>query len=272
MSTLEAIILALVQGVAAFLPVSALAHRTVIGVFLGFGQPTAALELALEAGCLLAVVLCFAMDWLQIAANAFGLQVGRDPELRRLPRLLWILIAASAPLALTSYWLMDWARASLGGPFFVGSLLIVIALAMGWADGASRRQKTIDHLGFADALLIGLVQSLAVLPGASRVAVTLTAGTLLNFDRAAAARISYLMATPVLAGRTWLALRRLLDEGGLTEGETLIMAVATLITALAGCATIAFFTEFLRQGTLRPFARYRLAFGIMVIALALLLR
>jgi undecaprenyl-diphosphatase len=95
---------------------------------------------------------------------------------------------------------------------------------------------------------------------------------LLNFDRAAAARISYLMATPVMAGRTWLALRRLLDEGGLTEGDTLVMAVATLITALAGCATIAFFTEYLRQGTLRPFARYRLAFGIMVIALALLLR
>jgi len=268
----EAILLALIHGITAFLPVSAFAHRTVIGIFLGLEPPGVALEAALESGALIAVGLFFGLDWLQIAGNAIGLRMGRDPELRRMPALLWMLLAASAPLALSGYWLSDWADRQLRNPYLVGFLLISVGLAMGFAESSARRQKTLDHVSFADALLIGLVQALAVLPGASRMAVSMTGALPLNFDRGAAAKLSYLLALPVLAGRTFLAMRRLSEAGGLEEGGALVFTSAALVCALAGCATIAFFSEYLRQGTLRPLVRYRVVFGILVIALALLLR
>ena len=110
-----------------------------------------------------------------------------NSELRRVPNMFWMLLAASAPLALAGYWLASAERA-FRNPYLAGLLLIGVGLVMGWAESAARRQKTLDHLTFADAMLIGLVQALAVLPGASRMAVTLTAAMLLNFDRTAALR------------------------------------------------------------------------------------
>ena len=265
----EAILLGLIHGIAAFLPVSALAHRTVIGVLLGFDASNPVLEAALETGSLVACSLLFGWDWLQMAGNAVGLRFGRDPDLHRAPYMLWMLLAASVPLAITGYWMAS-AATALRNPFLVGLLLIGVGVAMGWAESAARRQKTIDHLAFADAMLIGLVQALAVLPGASRLALTLTTAMLLNFDRTAALRLSYLLGLPVLAGRTWFTVGRLV-ESGMGEGAA-IFAAAAITCAIASAATMAFFTEYLRQRTLRPLVRYRVAFGIIVIALALLFR
>jgi undecaprenyl-diphosphatase len=268
---LEAIVFGLIHGLTAFLPVSTLAHRTVIGVLLGLEPPGVAMEAALELGAFLAAGLFFGLDWLQMVANAMGWRVGRDPELKRVHGALWMLLGASAPLALAGYWLQT-AEVAFRNAYLVGLLLIGVGVVMGWAEASARRQKTVDHLTFADAMLIGLVQTLTVLPGASRMAVTLTAAMLLNFDRAAAVRLSYLLALPVLGGRVLFTLRRLAEAGGLGEDGTVPFLGAALTCALAGCATIAFFTEYIRQGTLRPLVRYRVVFGIIVIALALLLR
>jgi undecaprenyl-diphosphatase len=268
---LEAIVFGLIHGITAFLPLSTLAHRTVISVFLGLEPPGLAMEAGLELGAFLAAGLFFGLDWLQMVANAMGLRLGRDPELRRVPGALWMLSAASAPLALAGYWLQS-AEIAFRNPYLVGPLLIGVGVVMGSAEMSARRQKTVDHLTFADAMLIGLVQTLTVLPGASRMAVTLTAAMLLNFDRVAAVRLSYLLALPVLGGRVLFTLRRLAESGGLGDNGTVSFVAGALTCALAGCATIAFFSEYIRQGTLRPFVRYRVVFGIIVIALALLLR
>lgn len=267
----EAILFGLIHGIMAFLPLSALAHRSVAGVFLGLELPGLATEAALEAGAFVAAGLFFGLDWLQMLGNAVGLRFGRDPELRRLPGAVWMLLSASAPVGLVGYWLVS-SGLTFRNPFLVGFLLIGVGLAMGWAESSARRQKTFDHLTFADAMLIGLIQTAAVLPGASRMALTLTAAMLLNFDRAASVRLSYLLVLPVLAGRTLLSMRKLSDAGGLADGSGAAFATAMAVSAIAGCATIALFTEYIRQGDLRFLVRYRVVFGIIVVALAVLLR
>src|SRR5690242_6489906 len=201
MSLLEVMVLGLVQGLTEFLPISSTAHLAVIPAIVGWPDPGLGFDIALHIGTLIAVLLYFFRDWLQILGQGLGFRGGgRDPELKRNRMLLWLLALGTIPAAVAGFLFQKQAESAWRTPYVIGAMMILIGLAMWWADRAGRKQKDIGHVTTADALLVGTAQALAVVPGVSRSGVTISAGLLCNLNRPASARFSFLLSTPVILG------------------------------------------------------------------------
>jgi undecaprenyl-diphosphatase len=155
-------------------------------------------------------------------------------------------------------------------------MMIGIGLVLWFADRAGRRQKDLSHVSFVDSLTVGLAQALAVVPGVSRSGITICAGLLRNLDRATAARFSFLLATPAIAGAAakdaWDLMRHGGGIAGIPADMRTALLVGVLVSAISGALTIQFFLNFLRRRPLTFFVWYRLIFGIIVIALATFFR
>lgn len=272
MSLIHVIILAFVQGITEFLPISSSAHLALAPWLLGWEDQGLAFDIALHFGTLLAVLVYFFRDWVQIILQGFGLRGGHDPELKRNRALLWYLAVGSLPIGFFGLLLKEHAETTLRNPAIIGSMLILIGIVMAIADRAGRHQKTIEHVNLFDALVIGLAQALAIVPGTSRSGITITAGLFRNFERSAAARFSFLLSTPAIVAAAGKAYYDLHKAGGIPPGMLLPVVLGVFFSALTGLATIAFFLEFLRHRTLKFFIYYRIIFGILVIALAVFLR
>jgi undecaprenyl-diphosphatase len=272
MSLFQVIVLALVQGLTEFLPISSSAHLALAPWLLGWKDQGLTFDIALHFGTLLAVLLYFFRDWLQILAAGFGVQWGPDSELRSNPRLLWFLAAASAPVGVAGLMLKDYAENSLRNPVVIGCMLIAVGLVMAAGEQRGRLTRRIDSIRLRDALWIGLAQALAVVPGTSRSGITIAAGLFRDLDREAAARFSFLLSTPAIAGAALLAFLDLQAQGGIPPEARTAFLLGVVLSALTGCAAIAFLLRYLRTRSLRPFVLYRIVFGIIVLALAAFFR
>ena len=271
----QVIVLAIVQGLTEFLPISSTAHLTVIPRLLGWNSPalnSLDFDIALHVGTLAAVVLYFFRDWLQIVAGGFGMEVGGDLEIHHNRRLLWLLALATIPLAALGYVFQKQAETTLRNSYVIGTCLIVVGAVMYLADRAASCKKTLGEVSLADSAAIGLSQALAIVPGVSRSGITISTGLFRGLDRYAAARFSFLLSTPALAGAAFKAFYDLHKSGGLAADMRLPFAVGVAVSAIAGFIVIAFFLRFLRTYTLRFFVYYRVVFGIIVIALAIFAR
>src|SRR5271156_4462743 len=155
MHLLHAIVLGIIQGLTEFLPVSSSAHLIIIPWILGWDDGGLTFDVALHAGTLVAVLLFFFRDWVQIVAQGFGLRIGRDPALRQNRGLLWLLALGTIPGALAGFLFEKQADQSLRSPYIIGTAAIVIGLVMWLADWAGRKQKDISHVSAADSLAVG---------------------------------------------------------------------------------------------------------------------
>jgi undecaprenyl-diphosphatase len=268
----QAIVLAIVQGFTEFLPVSSSAHLDLFPWLLGWKDPGLSFDIALHFGTLIAIVVYFFKDWVQVLGRGLGLNIGTDPDLRDNPSLLWLMVVATIPVAVSGYLLRDAAETTLRQPLIYGPLLIFFGLLMWLAERAGAQRKNIRYMGWADALFIGIAQAFAPIPGTSRSGVTITAGLARGYDRASAARFSFLLSTPALAGAAVLAVLKLHKAGGIPPEMHLAFLAGIVVSALTGLLVIAFFMRFLRRNTLRVFVLYRVVLGILVIALAFLRR
>jgi len=271
MPILQVIILALVQGITEFLPISSTAHLALAPWLLGWQDAGLTFDIALHVGTLAAVLIFFFRDWLQVIAHGFGLSYGSDTQLKQNPMLLWLLAAASIPVGVVGFLVKDQAE-EWRNPFLIGGMLIAIGLLMWAAERAATGTKNIGGITFADSAVIGAAQALAVVPGTSRSGVTIAAGLFRNLDRASAARFSFLLSTPAIAGAAASALHHLSKQGGIPADMRTPFLLGIAISGLSGCAVIGLFLKYLRTNTLRFFIYYRLVFGIIVIALALFRR
>ncbi len=266
----QAIVLAVVQSLTEFLPISSTAHLALAPWLLGWRDPGLSFDIALHLGTVAALLAYFLRDWLQLAAQGFGSsRFNHDPELGANRRLLWMLAAATLPVGFTGYFFKSYAEQSWRSPLLMGAMLISIGILMYWADRRSQGRRDLARLSWADALWIGLAQAVAIVPGVSRSGITITAALLRDLNRPAAARFSFLLSTPALLGA---AVKEALDvaaAGGIEPAMQLPFVVGIVVSAVTGWLVIAFFLRFLRRHTLRIFVYYRVAFGIMVIALAL---
>lgn len=270
MSLYQAIILAIVQGLTEFLPVSSSAHLALAPWLFGWPDQGLSFDIALHAGTLLAVLIYFFRDWLQILAQAFGINYAPDPELRLNRTLLWLLVAGTIPVGVAGLALEHQIETTIrGNQFVIGGMLIGVGLLMRYADNMSRCDRNIGTLSLKDALVIGGAQALAVIPGTSRSGITITAGLFRDLDRRSAARFSFLLSTPAISAAALKSFYDLYEAGGVPPELRVQFAVGMAVSALVGSAVIAFFLRFLRRNTLSFFIWYRIAFGIMVIALAL---
>ena len=269
----QVVVLAVVQGVTEFLPISSSAHLALAPWRVKWADQTLVFDIALHFGTLAAVLLYFWRDWAQILAQGFGLRWGSDSELRHNPRLLWLMAAATAPVGLAGLLLEGYAEdVWRHNRVLIGGMLIGIGVLMMVAEKIGKRTKGIDRVSLFDAMFIGIAQAVAVIPGTSRSGITITAGMFRGLDRSAAARFSFLIATPAIGAAAAKAFWDLVQRGGVPEGMQVPFALGIVLSGLAGCAVIAGLLRFLRSHTLKFFIYYRIVFGIIVIALATILR
>jgi undecaprenyl-diphosphatase len=268
MSLFQVIILALVQGLTEFLPISSSAHLALAPWLLGWKDQGLTFDIALHLGTLIAVLIYFFQTWVQVVAQGFGLSYGGDPELKQNPKLLWFLAAGSIPVGVIGYKFKDQAE-NWRDPYVIGGMLIGVGLLMLWAEYMGKRQKNLGEVSFLDSLLIGTAQALAVVPGTSRSGITITAALFRDINRPAAARFSFLLATPAIGGAALKALMDLRKAGGIEPGMLTPFLTGILVSGVTGSLAIGFFLKYLRQNSLRFFIFYRIVFGIIVIALAL---
>jgi undecaprenyl-diphosphatase len=268
----QAVILALVQAFTEFLPISSSAHLALAPWLFGWRDQGLTFDIALHFGTMLAVIVYFFRDWLQITAQAFGISYTPDHELAKNRRLLWLLAAASLPIGFFGLFFGEHAETAWRNPFLIATMLILLGILMAYAERVSSRTRGIDTIGITDAMIIGLAQALAIVPGTSRSGITITAGLFRHISRHSAARFSFLLSTPAITAAAAKAFYELYERGGIPPEARLSFAVGVLVSAIAGCFVIAVFLRFLRTYTLNGFAIYRVVFGIIVIALALFLR
>ena len=268
----QVIVLALVQGFTEFLPVSSTAHLYLTSWLLGWQVEALDFDIALHIGTLLAVIIYFFKDWVQIVAQGFGLHYGSDDELRHNHMLLWLLLIGTVPLGVVGLLFNKQAETVWRTPYVMGAMLVTVGLLMWFAENAGRKLRDLAGLNGTDAVVIGLAQALAVVPGTSRSGITITAGLFRDLTRESAARFSFLLSTPAIAAAAGKALYDMNKEGGLQAIFTTNFIVGVLVSALSGCAVIAWFLNYLRRGGLRPFVYWRIVFGIIVLALAFIRR
>lgn len=272
MPILQAAILAILQGLTEFLPISSSAHLALAPWLLGWKDQGLAFDIALHFGTLLGVLLYFAKDWWRILALAFG-QRPHGGAAEEIPRhMLWMLAAGTVPVGVAGLLLKQAAETVFRTPWVIGTMLILVGLLMAWAERSARFSRQIRDIGWSDALSVGAAQALAVIPGTSRSGITLVAGLFRGLDRASAARFSFLLGTPAIGAAAADAFLDLYRAGGIPPGERAVFFAAMAISAATGCAVIAWFLRFLRHKTLRFFVAYRVIFGILVLALAVFRR
>lgn len=267
----QVIVLAIVQGLTEFLPISSTAHLKLVPWLLGWKDPGLAFDIALHVGTLAAVLIYFYKDWIQIIAQAFGARVRGDWELGKNPKLFWMLVIGSIPVGVAGLLFGKQAETTWRSPYVIGAMLIIVGIVMWIADRKTNGSRKLGDVTRMDALTIGAAQALAVVPGTSRSGITITAALFRDFDRAAAARFSFLLSTPAIAAAAAKDAWDLRKHGHLPlEVGPLVVGIA--VSGIVGALVIAFFLNFLRRHSLAPFVWYRIIFGIIVVALAAFFR
>jgi undecaprenyl-diphosphatase len=264
----QIIVLAIIQGITEFLPISSTAHLALAPWLLGWTDPGLTFDIALHLGTLLAVLVYFFRTWLQVIAQAFGIQYGDDETLRQNPRLLWLVAIGSVPVGFFGFIFGKQAETTWRNPFVIGTMLIAVGVLMWIGERARTRKKNLGDVTLGDSVAIGVAQALAIVPGTSRSGITITAGLFRNLDRVAAARFSFLLATPAIAAAAAKAFYDLAKHGGIPAEMQLPFVIGIALSGLSGFAVIAFFLRFLQRHGLLFFIYYRILFGIIVIALA----
>ena len=271
----QAIILALVQALTEFLPVSSTAHLILFPWLMHWQDPGEAFDVALHAGTLLAVVLYFFKDWLTLLVCGLG---GKYPstatteEAAQHKRLFWYMVVGTIPGAILGKLFDKQIEEHLRLPMIIGVSLIAVALIMWWADARANLTRKIEESNWGDAIAIGTAQAIALWPGVSRSGITITTGLFRNFTRQAATRFSFLLSAPIIAGAVAAKLPALIKmhkAGGL-DLPLSTLALSVLVSGVAGYFVIAFFLRYLQTRTLKVFVVYRLVFGIIVLVLAFL--
>ncbi len=268
----QAIILAIVQGLTEFLPISSTAHLAIIPQLLHWQDPGLAFDIALHAGTLAAVLIYFFRDWVKIVLTGIGVPFEMGPDDENSRSLLWYLIIGTIPVGLAGLIFKQQAEGPWRNLIVMGAMLIAIGILMYFGDKFGREKRGLNQITWPDAMWIGLSQALAVVPGTSRSGITITTGRFRSLSREAAARFSFLLSTPAIAaaaGKDFVDLRK---QGGIPAGMGVPYATGIVVSAIVGILVIAFFLKFLKQNTLALFVWYRIVFGIIVIALAVFFR
>jgi undecaprenyl-diphosphatase len=264
MGSFEAIVLGIVQGLTEFLPISSSAHLRIVPAMAGWEDPGAAFTAVVQLGTMAAVLVYFRADLWRIAGT--WLRGLRDENVRRQHdyRMGWFIIFGTVPLAIIGFALRHEIKTGARDLYLIGSALIVFSFVMLAAERLAIQKREVDDIDRDDALTIGFAQALALVPGVSRSGATISAGLFRGLTRPAAARYSFLLSVPavVLSG-----LFELKDVGAGNGAAAAPTAIATLLAFVVGYASIAFLLRFLVRHTIGVFAMYRIALGVLVLAL-----
>ncbi|MFG2044784.1 undecaprenyl-diphosphate phosphatase [Dactylosporangium sp. NPDC048998] len=264
MGWFEAAVLGLVQGLTEFLPISSSAHLRIVSALAGWSDPGAAFTAVTQLGTETAVLLYFRRDIGRIVATWTRSLV--RPELRKDPdaRLGWYVILGTVPIAVLGLLLQHSIETVFRDLRLTAAMLVGFGLVLAFADHAATNQKTLAELRPRSALVFGLAQSLALIPGVSRSGGTIAAGLLMDFRREAAARYSFLLAIPAVLASGLLELTKIGDGDAPAAGPT---ALATVIAFAVGYAVIAWLMRYITHHRFTVFVVYRVAAGLLLFGL-----
>jgi len=275
MALYQAVILAVVQALTEFLPISSTAHLILFPWLLHWPEPGQAFDVALHAGTVLAVALYFLRTWVELILCGLGMHHPRGASVETVQhnrRLFWFLVAGTIPAAVVGFLFEHKIEEHLRKPIPIAGAMIIVGLLMWWADARARLRRDLGQTSFGDALGIGTAQALALFPGVSRSGITIAAGLWRGMTRETAARFSFLLSTPIIAGAAAKELPKLirLRHAGALDLPLSTLGISIATSAVCGYLAIAFFLRYLQIRTLKVFIVYRIAFGIVILLLAFL--
>ncbi|MDD2307961.1 MAG: undecaprenyl-diphosphatase UppP [Desulfuromonadaceae bacterium] len=265
----HAAVLGAIQGFTEVLPISSSAHLILIPWLLKWPESGLTFDVALHLGTFLALALYFWRDITEMTFSFFDAAVTRrlDTPARRLP---FLIIAATIPAAIVGKLLEGPIEAMFrSNPLLIALFMILFGVILGLADYLGRKRAALDETTLNSALAVGLMQCLALIPGVSRSGITITAGLMLGFTRESAARFSFLISLPIVAGAALLKSVEIFKTG-IPAGEGVPMLVGIAVSAVTGYISVAFLLRFVQKRSLAPFVWYRVIVGcgLMIAILA----
>ena len=267
MSWLQVVVLAVVQGLTEFLPVSSSAHLAIVSEAFFGGDAGASFTAVVQIGTEIAVLIYFAGDIGRILTAWFG---GLTDAGRRTPDywLGWWVILGTIPIGIFGFTLQHLIRGDIRNLWIIATALIVFSFVIAAAEYFGGQTRDIRQFTWRDSLIIGSAQALALIPGVSRSGVTISAGLFLGQKREAAARFGFLLAIPAVLGSGLYELRHVFEPGASGMSATVPqIVVGTLIAFVVGYAAVAWFLRFLVRHSMYWFVGYRIALGALVLLL-----
>lgn len=263
MSVTQALVLGILQGLAEFLPISSSAHLTLAPWLFGWPDPGLAFDVALHVGTLVAVLWFFRAQWISLIAAALRLVKQGKPKTEEERRVIFLIIA-TIPGAIAGLALEKYADTAFRDPKLIAAVLIIMGVVLWLVDKGASRDRSLETMRWTDALMIGLAQMFAIIPGVSRSGSTITAGRALRFTREGAAVFSFLMSMPIIAAAAILKVPHVLK----TEGLSTPLVVGVIASAVSGWLAITVLLRFVVNRSYGVFALYRVVLGIVVLAIA----
>lgn len=261
MTVLQAIILGAIQGLTELLPISSSAHLTIIPWMFGwtnselFNMNFEGFDVALHFGTLLAIVIFFFKDWLELIKGGYNQIVKKEKSFEG--KMFWYLVIATIPGGIIGFVLDKFVGNKLETPIIIALALIVMGIILYIVDKKSKSDIKFENMNFKQTFLIGLSQCLAFIPGVSRSGITMTTGRIMGIQRESVAKYSFLLSTPIVFAATVLKFKDFVFS--------IPFFIGVFVSFIVGIFVIKFLLEYLRKGSFKIFAIYRVIFGIIII-------
>jgi len=258
MTITQWIVLAVIQGITEFLPISSSAHLILPSHILGWPDQGLAFDVAVHVGSLLAVMIYFRHTLIQLIKH-FVLGIFRKAHNRNLYLQGWFIILATIPAVIVGYLAQDLIAGNLRSILVIAITTTIFGLLLWWADITAKQVKTIDQLTWKDALWIGCAQAIALIPGTSRSGITMTAGLMLGLEKVDAARFSFLLSIPLIMASGLLTTLDLIATPSAFDLQALLYG--SILSFISALACIVVFLKWIERSGFLPFVIYRLFLG-----------
>ncbi|MDX8389910.1 MAG: undecaprenyl-diphosphate phosphatase [Mariprofundaceae bacterium] len=260
----QAAILALIQGITEFLPISSSAHLALVPLLTTWPDQGLAFDCVVHLGSLTAVIIYFRQDLMQMSAGFLLSVQHRSWHENRDGKLAWFVLLATIPVGIVGLTLKDWVEHDLRTLAVIGMASILFGLVLLWADLIGKQQKDDHAWTLKDALIVGMAQAVALIPGTSRSGITMTAALFLGYSRKAAARFSFLLSIPVITLAGALKIKDWIEQPDQSTGVEALL-IGYVLAAISAYICIHYFLRFLERTGMGPFVAYRILLGLILL-------
>ena len=258
MEIYQALILGIVQGLTELLPISSSAHLTIIPWIFNWNIPEA-FDVALHFGTLLAIVLYFFKDWIELIKGGYLYAVKKEKTVQG--RMFWYIVLATIPGGIIGFLLDHFLEDALNRPIIIAVAVIIMGIILYIIDKRAKSKVTYEEMTLKQTFLIGLSQALAFIPGVSRSGVTITTARAMGIKREAAAKYTFLLSTPIVFAATVLKFKDFVFN--------LPFVIGVISSFIVGLIVIKFLLKYIQKGSFKIFAVYRVIFGLIIIAITI---
>lgn len=258
MEIYQALILGIVQGLTELLPISSSAHLTIIPWIFNWNIPEA-FDVALHFGTLLAIVLYFFKDWIELIKGGYLYAVKKEKTVQG--RMFWYIVLATIPGGIIGFLLDHFLEDALNRPIIIAVAVIIMGIVLYIIDKRAKSKVTYEEMTLKQTFLIGLSQALAFIPGVSRSGVTITTARAMGIKREAAAKYTFLLSTPIVFAATVLKFKDFVFN--------LPFVIGVISSFIVGLIVIKFLLKYIQKGSFKIFAVYRVIFGLIIIAITI---